>query len=231
MSNSMHRHNSPSLAVLVNERNVCLLDCSLFTFTHCCNSGRLHFRRAQRHALSLWCGRRKCTKSGGTVQGKISQQKTSLSQMFVIIHQRLGEIKSLRLQNHAGCSRYAWTVDADEAVLNCIQEQPSTSTRAIAKAVRTSRSNVWRILHDQQLYPYHPTRVHDVGPADFAPRVQFCQWILNQCLHQPNFLNHVLFTHEAQFNWFNCRNSHVWADEDPNVTVVGYHQEQFSVSV
>ncbi|PNF14165.1 hypothetical protein B7P43_G13485 [Cryptotermes secundus] len=115
-----------------------------------------------------------------------------------------------------------------------IEEQPSTSTRAIARIVGTSKSSVWRILHGQQLYPYHPTRVHGVGPADFVPRVQFCQWLLNQCLHQPNFLNHVFFSDEAQFTrdgWFNCRNSHVWADENPNVTVVGYHQARFSVDV
>jgi hypothetical protein len=91
MSNSIYRHiaplqtvltpadNFPELTsvVLVSEGNECLLDSSLFTFTHFCNGGRLHV--------------------------------------------------------------------------------------------------VWRILQDQQLYPYHPTWVHDVGPADFAPRVQFFQ--------------------------------------------------------
>ncbi|PNF28212.1 hypothetical protein B7P43_G07556, partial [Cryptotermes secundus] len=41
----------------------------------------------------------------------------------------------------------------------------------------TSKSSVWRILHDQQLCLYHPTRVHDIGPADF---VTMTRWALLQ---------------------------------------------------
>ena len=29
-------------------------------------------------------------------------------------------------------------------------------------------TSVWRVLHEQQLHPYHLQKVHALGPADFA---------------------------------------------------------------
>jgi hypothetical protein len=69
---------------------------------------------------------------------------------------------------------------------------------------------------------------------DFPRRVQFCQWLLQRCLNQPHFVSQVLFTDEASFTrdgFFNCRNSHVWADENPHATVVANHQWRFAVNV
>jgi hypothetical protein len=69
-------------------------------------------------------------------------RKHPSSKMFVSIQHRLGETGSLRPQNHAGCSRYARTVDTEEAVLHCIKKQPSTSTRAIAKVEAPTFSDI-----------------------------------------------------------------------------------------
>ena len=78
-------------------------------------------------------------------------------------------------------------------------------------------STVWEILHGQQLNPYHPKRVHAMGPADFALRVNFCMWFLHRCVEEPQFSRQIVFTDECRFTRgaiLNSRNSHAWDDEN-----------------
>jgi hypothetical protein len=101
---------------------------------------------------------------------------------------------------------------------------------AIALHMGTTQSTVWRVLHDNQLHPYHPQKVQGLCEEDFRRRVQFCQWILQRCLNEPHFLStdEALFTRDG---FFNCRNSHVWAEQNPHATVARNHQERFAVNV
>lgn len=92
---------------------------------------------------------------------------------------------------------------------------------------------MWRILHDNQLYSCHPQKVQGLSEEDFLRRMQFCRWSLQQCLNDPYFFNRVLFTDEALFtrDFFNCRNSHIWAEYNPHATFVYSHQEKFAVNL
>jgi hypothetical protein len=46
------------------------------------------------------------------------------------------------------------------------------------------------------MYPYHVQPVQDVGPGDFARRLEFCKWLNGSGrLHR-----YSLFTDKAQFN-------------------------------
>jgi transposase len=106
---------------------------------------------------------------------------------FQILHQRLRETGSLRPLHHVGRPRQARTITVEEEILARAAEQQSTSTRAIALHMGTTQSTVWRVLHDNQLHPYHPQEVQGLCEEDFPRRVQFCQWSLQRCLNEPHF--------------------------------------------
>nr|CAH7739609.1 unnamed protein product [Callosobruchus chinensis] len=88
----------------------------------------------------------------------------------------------------------------EEAVLNEIERYPETSTRKIAHELNITHVTVWQILRHQQLYPYHMQQVQALIPRDLPLRVDFCNWLRNQILRNPNFLSQVLFTDEACFS-------------------------------
>jgi hypothetical protein len=62
----------------------------------------------------------------------------------------------------------------------------------------------------------------------------FCQWFLQQCGTNPNFLDFVIFTDGAQFTREgiqNFQNHHLWADENPHVILPSHHQQRFSTNI
>jgi len=80
------------------------------------------------------------------------------------------------------------------------------------------------------MYPYHVQQVQHLGPGNFAQRLEFCKWLNGR--HQLHY--YILFTDKAQFNHDgvnNTHNSHVWADENPRITVESNFQLHFSVNV
>ena len=155
--------------------------------------------------------------------------------MFPRLFQRLRETGQVKPQYHdRGGRRTVRTPILEEEVLRRVAEEPSVSTRTVAREMDVSQNTVWKVLKEQQLHPYHPQRVHAMIPADFAPRVVFSQWLLQHCLVDHDFPRYVLFTDEACFTkdgMLNTRNSHVWDYENPHATVLRGHQHRFSVNV
>jgi hypothetical protein len=98
-------------------------------------------------------------------------------------------------------------------------EDPGTSVRRIAAA---EGIGVWRILHEQSLYPYHIQRVQALTPPDHRARVVYFHWLLTKCVVNPRFVANILFTDEAGFTSdgiVNFLNTHVWVDDNPHTTV------------
>lgn len=155
--------------------------------------------------------------------------------IFTRLHQRLMEHGSFRPRTaDNGRAFTVATPQIEEAVLNEMDENPSLSTRRIARTLNISKSTVWRILKRQQLYPYHIQRVQALLPRDFPPRLTFCQWMQARITQKPNFVGEIMFTDEANFSRdgiFNYHNNHIWADENPHAISEGHHQQQFSVNV
>ncbi|XP_018368842.1 PREDICTED: ATP-binding cassette sub-family A member 2-like [Trachymyrmex cornetzi] len=122
----------------------------------------------------------------------------------------------------------------EEAVLNEIEAHPETSTRKIARTLNVSNYVIWRILKEQQLYPYHIQRVQRLLPCDFPQRLAFCQWILQKLEENPQFLSQVLFTDEANFSRnaiINFHNNHLWSDDNPYTIIESRFHQQFSLNV
>jgi len=79
--------------------------------------------------------------------------------------------------------------------------------------------NVWRSLHEENLYPYHDQRVQHLEPGDHAKRMDLCHWVNAHS----KLLNTFLFTDETSFTRDrikNLRNVHTWAHLNPHVTCV-----------
>ncbi|PSN53562.1 hypothetical protein C0J52_09198 [Blattella germanica] len=91
--------------------------------------------------------------------------------MFISLDRRMRETGSLQRSNEgAGNMRSTRTPDFEEEVLASVASDPTTSARRISRAMGASHSSVWRVIHEQQLHPYHPQRVHALLVTDFAPR-------------------------------------------------------------
>ena len=64
-------------------------------------------------------------------------------------------------------------------------------------------------------HPYHVQKVQGFEPADCPRCVIYCKWLLPQCRERPNFLQCILFTHEAGFARnavLYSDNTHIWSD-------------------
>lgn len=155
--------------------------------------------------------------------------------LFARLHQRLRESGTFNHRKHdCGRQRDVRTPALEEAVLNLIDEQADISTRKIALQLHVNHVTVFAILKEQLLYPYHIQRVQALLPRDFPNRLAFSIWMLEMIGQNAEFLQHILFTDEANFSRdaiINYHNNHIWAEENPHAIVEAHHQEQFSLNV
>ena len=122
------------------------------------------------------------------------------------------------------------TIKTRENILDMVQRSPRLSTGRMASHVGSSRMNVWRMLHEENFYPYHDQRVQHLEPGDHAQRMDLCHWVNAH----PELLNVILFTDEASFTRDginNLRNVHTWAHHNPHSTCVTHFKRRFSLNV
>lgn len=155
---------------------------------------------------------------------------------FDSIHRRLRETGQFAVHRFdAGRNPVVWNVDLEEAVLDRAERNPEISTRLLAAEFGTSNMTIWRILHGNNLYPYHVQRVQALYDGDRERRMDYCRWFLNQPrFRYENFAWNILFTDEAQFTRdgiTNFHNQHFWEPENPHAIVEGHHQRRFSCNV
>jgi len=98
-------------------------------------------------------------------------------------------------------------MEEQENILDMVQRSPTTSTRRLSARIGVSRTRVWRTLHEDSLYPFHPEPVQNLHPGNSAMRLEFCHWLNTN----RQLLPLTLFTDEATFTRNginNTRNSH-----------------------
>lgn len=153
---------------------------------------------------------------------------------FSNVHNRLQVTGKLTPNGSNERVRPARTVDLEEAILEQVEDNPSTSVRLVANNIGTSKNTVWRVLNENLLHPYKLQKVQCLEPRDYPRRVNCARWFLHKEVISPNFLQQILFTDEAHFTRegvFNTRNKHLWADENPYGIVQRRFQKRFSVNV
>ena len=67
------------------------------------------------------------------------------------------------------------TTQLKEAILHSVDNDPSVSTRQVAATINVDHMTVWRVLHENLLYPYHLQHVQGLSVADFPARRHFCK--------------------------------------------------------
>ncbi|KAL0811827.1 hypothetical protein ABMA28_009255 [Loxostege sticticalis] len=107
---------------------------------------------------------------------------------------------------------------------------PQASTRQAARQFGVSQYYVWKILNSSGQHPYHFQKVQELTLADYAPRLQFCNWLLQ------NVNANILWTDESTFTrigLFNIHNEHWWSQRgrNPHKTRRDAFQHRFSVNV
>lgn len=124
--------------------------------------------------------------------------------------------------------------DRREVVLEEVQRNPSTSTRAMARTLNIPRTSIQDILHDEGYHAFHIRRVQALLPTDYQLRIDFCQTMLQKEQQDPGFFNKVLWSDESRFERtgiFNIHNYHTWAVENPHEMRASTFQHRFSVNL
>jgi hypothetical protein len=117
----------------------------------------------------------------------------------VELHLRLCETSSVVPQMCGrGRHRSDFVIDAEEAILYILEENPGLSTRQLASQVGIYRYVVMRTLREL-LYPYHIQRVQTLIPADYPKHTEFCQWFQHRQDRNELFSRNILACDESLF--------------------------------
>lgn len=161
---------------------------------------------------------------------RFPHQRTPNRKAFIRVFNKLCETGTLPSANVTSERAIRQDLEEIENVLALVEEDATTSSRRIGTQLGIPQKRVINTLHEQGLYPYHVQRVQHLQPGDYAKRMEFCEWIINN----RHLVPHILFTDEATFTRDginNNRNSHVWSDENPHAIVESNFQHRFSVNV
>jgi hypothetical protein len=98
---------------------------------------------------------------------------------FVSNHFRLCEHGNFapRIANRGRPRSMTSEVEVD--ILDIVNETPGNSTRRASMQMGVAHLSVWRVLREQQLYPYHLQRVQALSLQDCPARVMFCSGSYN----------------------------------------------------
>lgn len=153
---------------------------------------------------------------------------------FERVHRNLREIGMFRHVSAERAGNIGYTADEENEILNIVRQDPTISTRRIAIRRGISQSKVWRTLNVNDMHPFHYTPVQELLPNDLIKRVNFCQQILNNDEHDPNYLASIFWTDESQFTRdgvVNFHNLHNWQQNNPHAKRPASFQTRFSVNV
>lgn len=140
--------------------------------------------------------------------------------------QRFRESGNFMPRADAGRPRYS--AQLEESIVDFFARHPTASTRDAAAVFEVSDFYAWKVLKREGLHPFHFTRVQELMPQDFAPRMAFCQWL------RQNRQRNILWTDESTFTrvgLFNIHNAHYWTEENPRLARPDHFQHRFSVNV
>ncbi|XP_070528842.1 uncharacterized protein [Cardiocondyla obscurior] len=99
-----------------------------------------------------------------------------------------------------------------DAVQQALEENPHTSTTAIAKDLHMSHVAVHKTIKNSlHWHPFKLNTTQKLTPGDMQQRISFCDWIIdhvnfNDAGNDP-FLKNILWTDEAIFGSNGCINS------------------------
>ncbi|XP_050310948.1 uncharacterized protein LOC126746652 [Anthonomus grandis grandis] len=155
--------------------------------------------------------------------------------VFPDTYRRLRETESVTLREPRG-HVVRHNVKVDERILALFEEEDTRSIRDVAAQLNISIWKVWKVLRQNEKYPFHVTPVQGLEGGDFDRRVHFCRFLLHTDVENPDFLKRILWTDESKFTRegiLNLYNLHHWApkQENPHAKRQNSFQYRFSVNV
>lgn len=84
-------------------------------------------------------------------------------------------------------------------VLNMVNANPRTSTRALANATHHSRNTIMAILHNNGFHPYKAQPHNQLYVGDNIRRVEFCTGLIDLLNDSPWMIDYILWTDESLF--------------------------------
>lgn len=115
-----------------------------------------------------------------------------------------------------------------DEILDYFEENPQSSTREVAPLFNVSHMYAWRTLRGDRQHPFHLRHCQELTPRDYAPRIEFSRWLLE------NWQRNIIWTDESTFTrvgMYNQRNTHMWMHENPHACRVNSFQHRFSLNV
>jgi len=87
----------------------------------------------------------------------------------------------------------------------------------MASRIGVSLMQVWRTLHEEDLYPYHDQRAQHLEPGDHAQHMDLCHWMKTH----PERLSLILFSDKTSFtrDSVNLRNVDMWSHDNTHEKV------------
>jgi len=131
---------------------------------------------------------------------------------------------------HTGRPRVINSVQIQEMVTN----DPTISTRTVARDQGVSQASVCRALKLAHFHPYKITLTQELHIDDEARRLRYCRWFLNASEENYHFSEYILFSDECIFHNngnVNRHNLHYWATENPHWMQQAHTQVRWSVNV
>ena len=102
---------------------------------------------------------------------RFPDRRISSRSVFTRIHQTFRDTGSLPSVSVQSERKVVGTINTRE---NTLQTSPRLSIRRMASRIGVSNMQVWRTLHEEDLYPYHDQRVQHLEPGDHAQRMDLC---------------------------------------------------------
>lgn len=84
-------------------------------------------------------------------------------------------------------------------VLNLVNQNPRTNTRALANVTNCCRNTLMKILHNNGYHPYKAQPHNLLYEGDHIRRIQFCNDILGLLNERPWMCDYIMWTDESLF--------------------------------
>lgn len=120
----------------------------------------------------------------------------------------------------------ATSVEKLEEVKDFVETCPETSVRRGSVELGMSQASYYRSLKKLHLKTYLPQFVVELSEDDFDRRAEFCETWLSKFEENPQLVNKIVWSDEAEFKLngrINRHNCSYWAKENPHVQLPVKH--------
>ena len=107
-----------------------------------------------------------------------------------------------------------------EEIEEMVTTNPQVSIRLGAGQAGIGTTSYYLAMKQLHFKPYRPTLIVDLNEDDFNRRSEFCEVWLEKLENDPNLIDHIFWSDEANFNMNNAVNRHncrYWARENPQI--------------